>query len=166
MYSISVVIHRVCSNIGNRNPNESGVCFVPRSRSYPVSSSMNIDDFIAGIMSSLKLTQQVEIPATNLEEKIVNTFNALEQLAQRKGIELRFHCSLNPCTRRSVTVQYALVRAEQAGLIQRDGQTIEIELNTEESADIINASPLSLSEWKLLSKNLKTEAFSSLNFQR
>lgn len=131
-----------------------------------MSSSMNIDDFIAGIMSSLQLTKQVEISESNLEEKIVNAFNTLEQLAQRKGIELRFHCSLNPCTRKSVTVHYALVRAEHSGLIERDGQTFEIALNTEESADIINASPLSLSEWKLLIKNLKTEAFSSIHFQR
>lgn len=131
-----------------------------------MSSSLNIDDFIAGIMSSMKLTKQVEIPATDIEEKIVNAFNSLEQLAQRKGIELRFHCSLNSFTRRSVTVHYGLVRAEQAGLIQRDGQTIEIALTTGESADIINASPLSLSEWKIIHKSMKTEMFAPLDFQR
>lgn len=127
-----------------------------------MSSSISIDDFIAGIMSSMKLSQKVELSAQDIEEKLVNAFRLLEQIAQRKGIELRFHCSLNPCTGRAITIHYALVRAEQAGLLERDGQTIEIALTTAESADIINASPLSLSEWKLISKTILKEASFSL----
>ena len=123
-----------------------------------MSSSMSMDDFIAGILSSLKLSKQVQLSAvTNLEEKLVTSFKVLELIAQKKNIELRFHCDLNPLTRRSATAQYGLVRAEKAGILEGDGQALKIALTIEESANIINASPLSLSEWRIIHQNLKRE---------
>lgn len=127
-------------------------------------SSMNIDGFIAGIMSSMRLSQTDQCPVTNIDEKLVNAFRVLEQLAQRKNIELRFHCDLNPYSSKCATVHYALVRAAQSGMLKRDGHTIKILMSVEESADVINDSPLSLSEWKLLTKNLKSEQFLPLSF--
>lgn len=129
-----------------------------------MSSSMNIDGFIAGVMSSMKLSQTDQCPVTNIEEKLVNAFNVLEQLAQRKNIELRFHCELNPYNSKCPTIHYALVRAAQSGMLKRDGHAIKILASIEESADVINDSPLSLSEWKLLTKNLKSEPFLPLSF--
>ena len=120
-------------------------------------SSMNIDDFIAGILSSMKLRQVDEYPTPQVDEKIVRVFGLLEQLAQRKGVELRFHCSLNPWNNRSATVHYGLVRAQQSGMLKRDGHDIKILLTTEEAAAVINESPLSLSEWKLLTKTLNPD---------
>jgi hypothetical protein len=125
-------------------------------------SSMNIDGFIAGIMSALKLSQTDQCPTAHIDEKIVHAFRVLEQLAQRKDIELRFHCSLNPYNKKSATVNYGLVRAGHSGMLKRDGHDIQILLSVEEAADVINDSPLSLAEWKLLTKNLKPELFSVL----
>lgn len=124
-----------------------------------MSSSMSIDGFIAGIMSSMRLSQMVSCPAANIDEKIVNSFHLLEQLAQRKNVEMRFHCSLNPYTKKSATIHYGLVRAEQAGLVSKGAHGVEILLSIEEAADVINESPLSLSEWNLIIKNLKPEPF-------
>jgi hypothetical protein len=123
---------------------------------------MNVDSFIAGIMSSLKLTQTDECSVTEIEGKIVIALNLLEQLAYRKGFELRFHCLLNPYNRRSATIHYALVRAEQSQLIKRDGQNIQLLLSIEEAATIINKSPLTPSEWKIITKGLKPEPFMTM----
>ena len=127
-----------------------------------MSSSISIDEFVAGVMSSMKLSQRVELSMHNIEEELVDAFRLLEQVARRKGVELRFHCSLNAFTGRALTVHYALVRAEQSGLLVRDGQFIEISLTTAESADIINASPLSLTEWKTVTKHMRSDAFSNM----
>lgn len=122
-------------------------------------SSMSIDGFIAGILASMRLSQIVSYPAANIDEKIVYSFNLLEQLAQRKDVEMRFHCGLNPYTKQCSTIHYGFVRAVRSGLITKGAHEFEILLSIEEAADVINASPFSLTEWKLIIKNLRTETY-------
>lgn len=122
-----------------------------------MSSSLNIDDFIAGMLSVMKLNQVETLPIAIFHEKAAMSFRILEEISEMKGIELRFHCGTRKLNAQSHTLHYALMRAEQAGVMKRDGQRLTITLLDSECADIINRSPVFFSEWELIVEDLYEE---------
>lgn len=120
-------------------------------------SSLNIDSFIAGVTAALKLSRISECPTADVEEKMVKAFRVLDQIASRKGVELRFYCSLNPYDNSCATVRYALLRAQQSGVVRRDGQALKILVEKDDAAGVIESSPFSLTEWKMIINSLKPE---------
>lgn len=123
-----------------------------------MSSSLNVDDFIAGIMSSLKLSNVDTITTEDFHKRVVQAFQLLEQVSLRRNIELRFHCQLMLSRPWSPVLHYALAKAEESKIIARDGQQFNINLSPAECSEFINNSPLTPSEWKLISQNFRREA--------
>lgn len=123
---------------------------------------MNVDDFVAGIMSALKLMKVDECPNQDIESLLVGSFSRLELLSVMENIELRFHCSLNPFTNRSATIQYALLRAENCGLLKKETNSYTICVSPEKAASVLAESPLSPKQWKSLATVLRPEQFQSI----